>query len=96
MFVKLGFDVSTRLEDAVPEIKFVEVGETEVPSPLFEPIAVAILPEDEGGDGETELPSPLFEPIAVAILPEGKVVVTGTISSINVDVRKQTYHMFLA
>ena len=33
VFVKLGFDVSTGLEDAVPEIKFVKVGETEVPSP---------------------------------------------------------------
>ncbi len=94
MFVKLGFDVSTGL-DAVPEIKFVKVGETEVPSPLLEPIAVAILPEDKG-DGETALPSPDSEPMAVAILPEGKVVVTGTTSSINVDVRKQTYHMFLA
>ena len=58
-------------------------------------MAVAILPEDKE-DSETELPGPNPEPVAVAILPEGKVVVTGTISSINVDVRKQTYHTFLA
>lgn len=92
--VELGLDVSTGIEDAVPEIRFVKVGETELPNPEFEPIAVAILPEGKKV-GETELPSSVFEPTAVAVLPEDKVVVIDT-TSIKLDVRKQTYHICLA
>lgn len=44
LFVELG-DVSIGTEDAIPEPKSVKVGETELPSPAFEPIAVVILPE---------------------------------------------------
>lgn len=47
LFVELGVDVINGV-DAIPEIRFVKVGETEVLGPEFEPIAVAILPESKG------------------------------------------------
>ena len=74
LFVGLGFDVTTGTEDAVPEVRYVEVGETEFPSPKLEPIVVGILPE----------------PPAVATLPDGDGVVIGTTTSTKLDVRKQT------
>lgn len=78
--VELGIEVSTGMEDAVPEVRPVKVDETGLPSPEVDPIAVTLAPEA----------NPEVDPIAVALAPEGNDVATGTTTSTKLDVRKQT------
>ena len=62
---RLVVGAGTGVEDAVPNVRSVRIGETELPGPKLEPTPVAIPPDGEEGV---------------------------TVSTINLDVRKQTSH----
>ncbi len=47
LVAELVIDVSTGVEDAVAEVRLVKVGETELPRPDSEPLAITIPPEVE-------------------------------------------------
>ena len=98
--IALVFGVGAKLEDAVPGVRSVEVGERELPR-AGPDVSAGIVVGEEGlaipaldvsawiEVGEKELPSPELETTAFAILPEGELV-KGTVTSTNLDVRKQT------
>lgn len=67
LVVELGFDVSTGIEDTVPEVMSGKIGEAELTPAEIEPLEITAPPGDKG-------------------------VVTGTTTSIVLDVRKQTSH----